>query len=410
MGQLNAAFCRSVRHRGGTRKYADHHYDRHGLYLQVLRSGKKQWVQRLVLDGTRHDYGLGGYEFLTLGQAREQAFENAKAARAYRRARARGEQSEVPAFEMNRRATVARRNGQPVPQAGMLTFEQAFEACIQERCARWKNPEVDLRSWRADLKHHLACLAAKPVAAVTVQDLDACLSRLTPAGQDKLLRRCGTVFAWAEARDLLANGNPARKLRNSWTGLKREAPEHRKALPWREVPDFYARLTAGGTGADARGALALLILTGLRSAETRGAMWEELDLEARLWTIPAGPRMKEGREHRIPISSAACAVLRAAGPKGMGRVFHSPRGHQVTDKALRRILADLGADATVHGFRSSLRDWCAECGVAREVAEACLAHRVGSSVEQAYARSDMLERRRKAVYLPWAAWVTGAGG
>ena len=412
MGRLTAAFVRSVRHRGGARKYADHHYDQHGLYLQVLRSGTKQWVQRLVLDGERHDYGLGGYEFVTLGQAREQAFENARAARAYRRARARGERPEPPPFEASRRATVARRQGQPAPHAGAPTFEQAFEACIAERSRRWKNPATDLRSWRATLHTHLAGIKPLAVARVDVDDLRGALSDLAPKTADKVLARAGTVFEWAIAGGQRPD-NPARALRKTWAGLKREEPVHHKAMPYHEVPAFFARLCAGGVGADARGALALVVLTGLRSGEARGARWEEvlgIDSDSPTLAIPAA-RMKDGREHRVPLSAQAVEVLRAAGPKGEGRIFSSPQGKDVLDNTLRVVMAGQGGGYTVHGLRSSLRTWCSEATppVAREVAEACLAHRAGSSVEQAYARSTMLERRRREVMEPWGAFVAGAG-
>ena len=414
--RLTLDFVRTVAH-SGKGAHAERHHDGGGLYLQVMPTGSKQWLWRGALNGTQRLYGLGPVAELTLDEARDTAMACAVEARRYRRAKARGEDPAPPVFEAQRRATMGAR-GRPVDDAGMraaeavlvaqTTFREAFERCIAERAPQWKNPETDLRSWRADLKHHLAAIASKPVAAVTVPDLDGCLAALTPAGKDKVLRRVGTVFAWAEARELRPD-NPARKLRASWSGLKRPAAAHRKALPWREAPAFFSKLLAGGTGADARGALALAVLTGVRGAEVRkGARWEHVDLESRTWRIPAEV-MKDGRAHRVPLSEAACAVLRAAGPKGAGLVFRARQGGVVSDKALRAVLAAMGVDATVHGFRSSLRDWCAERGVPREVAEACLAHKVGSSVEQAYARTDLFDRRRAEVMDPWAAWLTGAG-
>ena len=411
--RLTAAFVRSVVHQGRCKR-AERHHDGGGLYLQVMPTGSKQWVQRLAFNGTQYYYGLGPLSELSLAEARELSDENAVAARRYRRAAARGEKPRLPAFEAQRRATMAKRRGQPRPieaaAAAGLTFAAAFERCIEERARDWKNPGTDLRSWRADLRTHLKDIAPLPVGAVTVEHLREVMDRVASrATRDKILRRCGTVFAFAEAGELLHHGNPARKLRATWSGLKRPGAVHRKALPYAEVPALFARLVAGGTGGDARGALALVVLTAVRSGEARGARWEEFDLreEAPAWTIP-GERMKDGREHRVALCEAAFAVVRRAGPRRAGLVFRSPRGREVSGKALRRVLADLGVDATVHGFRSSLRDWCAEHGVARECAESCLAHRTGSSVEQAYARSDLYERRKAEVTDPYGAFVAGS--
>ena len=422
MSRLSAAGVKAVRHSG--RRNADRHHDGNGLFLQVAPGGSKQWIQRLALNGARlpsgdrrrSDYGLGTYPAMGLAEARLTAARNALEAREYRKAVARGETPALPVFEANRQVTLARKERRAVPAAAAavigMTFGEAFEKCIVERSQKWKNAETDLRSWRADLRLHLADLVPLPVADVTVDHLRTCMERLTPASQDKVLRRCGTVFAFCEAGDLLRNGNPARKLRASWAGLKRPEAEHRKALPWREVPELFAKLTAGGTGADARGALALVLLTGTRSVESRGARWSEMDLEARTWTIPAG-RMKDGREHRVPLSGAACAVLRAAGPKREGLVFRAPRGGPVADKALRAVLAELGFDAKtcVHGLRSTLSAWAREHGVAHEVVERTLAHRVGSIVSQAYSHNtDLLDRRRREIADPYGAFASGAAG
>ena len=167
MLQLTAKFVLSVRHSGartrtggrreaGTPRADRHHDGAHGLFLQVMPTGSKQWCQRLSLDGKRSIYGLGAYPFTTLAEARRQAFENELAAREYRRAVAREERPGIPAFEANRLATVARRNGRPVPlvaqQVAGITFAEAFEACIVSRSKHWKDPVTDLRSWRADLQ------------------------------------------------------------------------------------------------------------------------------------------------------------------------------------------------------------------------------------------------------------------
>ena len=414
MSRLTAAQVKAVRHRGGRKRGDRHHDGAHGLFLQVMPSGSKQWMQRLTCEprGKRSDYCIGTYPGMGLGEARRKAFENALAVHEYRRAVERGERPGLPPFERNRRVTVARRNGQPVPDFGRvnghgITFAAAYEACIVERATRWKNPDADLRSWRASLRDYMAGFSGFPVARVDIDHLREAIAPLTLATADKTLGRIVTVFNWAVAGKHRPD-NPARVLRDTMSGLKREAVEHRKAMPYAEVPAFFARLLAGGTGADARGALALVVLTGLRSGEASGARWEEIDLEARTLVVPAS-RMKDGRPHTVPLPEAACAVLRAAGPRATGAVFRAPRGGPVAGRALRELLADLGADATVHGFRASLKTWCGESrdDIPREVAEAILAHRIGSSAEQAYARGTMLARRRAALNA-YADFVCGA--
>jgi len=420
---LTAAFVR-------TAPPGKHHDGRNGLFLEVTPTGSRQWKQRMAIENRRSDYGLGGLRHVSLAEAREQAARNVAAARAFRLARRRGEEPLLPGFERARRVTLAERKGLklgaakqglevPVAAArGRLTFAAAWEACAVERAQGWKDRETALRSWRADIRPangtkrpgHLARLRRVPVADLTVDHLREVLARLAPATAEKVLRRTGTVLQWAKAGGHCTS-NVARDLAESRRGLKGRKAEPRKALPYPELPAFYARLRAHATDG-AAGALALVLLTALRSKEGRLARWEEMDLEARVWTVP-GERMKDGQAFRVPLSDAATAVLEAAGPRREGLVFRAPRGGPVAQKALLEVMARLGADATVHGLRSSFRDWAGENpregaqGIAREVAEGCLAHKVGSSVEQAYARSDLLERRR-AVMQAWGEFLDGA--
>ena len=414
---LTAAFVR-------TAPPGRHHDGRNGLFLQVQFSNSRQWKQRLAMEGRRCDYGLGGFPEVSLAEAREQAARNVADARSYRLATRRGEEPPLPGFERARRVTVAERSlkvgatkqGLEVPAAaapGRLTFAEAWERCIVERARGWKDPATDLRSWRADIRPtngtqrpgHLARLRRVPVADLTVDHLREVLAPLPAATRTKVLRRTGTVLAWAKTGGHVT-GNVARDLTESLRGLNGRKAEPRKALPYQALPAFYRSLRAFGTDG-AAGALALVLVSGLRSKEGRLARWEEMDLDGRVWTVPP-ERMKDSQEFRVPLSDAAVAVLDAAGPRRSGLVFTTGRGGPVSDKALRKVLSDLSADATVHGFRSSFRDFCGERGVAREVAEGCLAHKVGSSVEQAYARSDLLERRRE-VMQAYGAFCAGGG-
>ena len=402
---LTAAFVKSVRHLGG--RTADRYGDGHGLMLQVMPGGSKQWVQRLALNGRRNDYGLGGYPAVGLAEARLVAARNMAEARAYRLAVHRGEQPPLPGFEAGRWATVAQRTGQPLPAAAALgsglSFGQAWEMCILKRSKGWKNPATDLRSWRGDLKHHLAGIASLPIAAVTVDTLRQVLAPLARPTASKVLTRAGTVLDWAKAGGHVTS-NVARDLRATWRGLNEVAPEHRASLEWREVPVFYRRLRERGDAA-ALG-LAFTLLTMARSKEARLVRYEEVDWEQRTFTVP-GPRMKDGRDFTIPLSSEAVEVLRAAGRvRADGFVFRAPRGGPLSDKALRKVLADLGIKATVHGARSTARAFLAEQGVASEIAEECMAHRP-RTVARAYQRSNLLERRREEAMEPWGRFVAG---
>ena len=394
---LTAAFVKTVEHSGKLsakgKPRADHHQDGMGLYLRVMPSGSKQWVQRIMLDGTRRDVGLGGLGDVSLTEAH-----------AYRRKLRRGKPAPLPAFARPRART-----GRAVAAAlachDGVTFEQAWEACISDRAPGWKNPATDTKSWRADLKSHLKSIAGLPVAAVTVDTLRQVMKPLTPATAKKVLRRCGTVLDLAKASGHVVT-NAARDLTATRRGLSTGSKQHRKALPWREVPAFYAKLTALGTPEAL--ALQLVLATALRSKEGREIRWEEIDWDTGTLTVP-GARMKgkDEDDFRVPLSKAALRLLDAAGPRcKAGLVLTAPRGGPIAGKALMAVLGELGADATVHGFRSSFRDWATEAGVPREIAEECLSHAVGSSVERAYKRADLLELRRD-VLSRWGRFIEG---
>ena len=292
---------------------------------------------------------------------------------------------------------------------GGAPFGEIWTACAQERSLTWKNPEAGLRNWRHDLAKPLAPIARLPAGAVSVAHLREVLAPLGPAKRDALLGKLATVFDWAIASGHRLD-NPARALRSTWRGLGKNGRGERErhpAMAWKDVPAFWQRLRAHGTDGGAA-ALAFLVLTGLRNKEGRLAEWEDLDLEERVYAVP-GARMKEGRAHRVPLSAAAVEVLAAVGPPGTGPVFRGPRGAALIEKAPGRVLAVLVPDgsAGVHGFRSTLRDWCSDHAVDRELAEHVLAHKVGNQVEQAYARSTMFARRAK-VMEDWGRFVTGA--
>ena len=186
--------------------------------------------------------------------------------------------------------------------------------------------------------------------------------------------------------------------------------EHFRALDYQEVPDALDTVDASTAGPAAKLCFRWLVLTAARSGEARGALWEDIDLEARVWTVPAY-RMKAGREHRVPLSDAALGVLTAAKEidDGSGYIFPSSKGCELSNMTLTKVLRSTGLAerATIHGFRTSFKTWCMEVAdVSWAVGEAALAHTLGNSTEQAYARTDLFERRRELMQ-DWAAYVSG---
>lgn len=417
MSRLTAAQVRSIGHSGrltgNGRPRIERHYDQHGLYLQVVLSKttvSKQWVQRLVLDGKRSDYGLGGVAELTLAEARHKALENVLAARAYRRARRSGEEPPLPGFEVARRNTVAARKGEErpdLPAHAGTTFEQVFERFLAARAPRWKASvrKTSVRSWRAHLRDYLQPIAKRPVAALTSGELQRCIEKIPiekPKTAAKVLARVATVLEYAVASDLRRD-NPARAVARTRPQAAHDAPKHYTALPHAEVADALERIAASTAHPALKGAIRLQALTAVRPGEARLARWEEVDLDAASWVIPSH-RMKYPKhgEHRVPLSRQAIETLRAAGPRAEGPVFIGRTGKPPSGSAIRKHLATLGLPSP-HGMRSSFRDMAADAGYSRELAEQALSHTVGG-VEAAYRRTDLFERRRTLMQ-EWADYV-----
>ena len=221
----------------------------------------------------------------------------------------------------------------------------------------------------------------------------------------RVLQRIGVVLKWAVAGGHRPD-TPIEAVRAALpkNGVSRA---HHRALPHGEVAGALAIIRESQAWPATRLALEFVALTAARSGEVRGMKWEEVDVDAATWTVPAD-RMKASRPHRVPLSGAALAILETARPisDGTGLVFPSTTGRPLSDATLGKLMRDRGIDAVPHGFRSSFRDWCGESGIAREVAEACLAHVVRDKAEAAYARTDYLDRRR-GVMETWAAYLAG---
>lgn len=370
-----------------------------GLALQVLPTGGRTWILRVMIGGKRRDMGLGGFPDVTLAEAKEAA----------RKARALIREGGDPIEQ-----TKAARNALKAATAKATTFRQAVDAYVGAHEAGWRNAKHRAQ-WTSSLERH-----AYPVLGdLSVADIEMAhiMKVLDPIWREKtetasrVRGRIEQVLDWASVRGLRNGQNPAR-----WKGLLDKAlpkpgkiakPVHHRALPYQDVPAFMERLKRHeGMGATA---LRFAIFTAARSGEVRGARWPEIDLNKAIWIIPA-ERMKAGREHRVPLSNDAVSLLDAL-PRvaGSDLVFPAPRGGQLSDMTLSAVLRRMEVDAVPHGFRSTFRDWVAEqTNYGGEVAEMALAHIVGNKVEAAYRRGDLFEKRRQLA-ADWACYCLGKG-
>jgi integrase len=366
--------------------------DGDGLYLRVQPSGRRSWVFIWKRFGARREIGLGSYDAgtrrVSLATAR------AKAEEAREIVGAGGD----PKTDMaERKAAVA-----------VVTFGKVADEYIETMKAKWRG-RATLAGWQRFAKSYVNSIRNVPVDKLSTDDVVRVLRPIWHGKIEtatKVRERIKIVLDHAKARGLRAGDNPA-----EWKGhLDQILPAHSKlsrghhaAMPYSDVAAFLPRLREiGGVGAKA---LEFVVLTAVRSGEARGATWAEIDFEAKVWTIPP-ERMKSEKEHRVPLSDRALAILREMGAVAVnGLVFPGQRDKRpLSDMTLAKALKTAGAgDYTVHGFRSSFRDWAAEeTNFQREVAEAALAHAVGDAVERAYRRGDALEKRRALM----AAWAT----
>jgi integrase len=375
-----------------------------GLYLLVRSREAKFWLFRYTRNGKMREMGLGpatGRAAVKLAAARAKARELHAAVR-----EGRDPLAERETEKANAKADAAK------VHAGAMTFRQVADRYIAAHEAGWRNAR-HRQQWRNTLDAYvLPAIGDLPVGAV---DTGAVVKILEPLWRDKtetasrVRGRIESILDYAKARGWREGENAAR-----WRGhldqlLPRRAKvqrvEHHAAVPWREVGAFVRRLRQN-SGISAR-CLEFLVLTACRSGEARGARWSEIDFAHVLWTIPAG-RIKAGREHRVPLSEPAMAVLREMAQLGSGGfVFPGQRdGATLSDRSLGRMMEAAGGDgATVHGMRSTFRNWCAEAtNYPRELAEAALAHALHDKVEAAYQRGDLLERRRRLM-MEWATFL-----
>ena len=361
-----------------------------GLYVRVTPEGTKQWVLRYMLNRRARWMGLGPVALYGLHEAREKA-------REARRLRHEG----VDPIDARR----AERARQRLAEAKAVTFKQCAEAYINAHRAGWRN-DKHAGQWSATLSTY----AYLKIGALPVQAIDTALVlkvlepiwATKPETAGRLRGRLENILDFAKARGYREGENPAR-----WRGhLDKLLPalskvrqvEHHAALPYTELPNFLTRLREQ-EGTSAR-ALEVAILTAARTSEILGARWSEVNILEKTWTIPA-ERMKARREHRVPLSSRAFAILtemQAARESDEPFVFPGGKpGQPLSNMAFLMLLRRMGrTDLTAHGFRATFKTWASErTSFQNEIVEAALAHTIGGKVEQAYRRGDLFDKRQK---------------
>ena len=383
--RLSARFVETIQEPG---RYGDGRGSG-GLSLRVKLTARgelaKSWGQRISIDGRPRNLGLGSWPHVTLAEARQKCALNLLA-------RQRGE------LVTGKRRTVP-------------SFAEAAEKVIAVHSAGWKDGGRSEQLWRSSLRDYvLPRLGRRPVDRICTSDVMAVLLPIWNEKRETAKRvrtRISAVMRWAVAQGYRED-NPAGDAIGAalpHNGVRRR---HHPALPYAEVAAAIRTVRTSGASPAPALAFEFLVLTACRSGEVRGALWNEVDLAGREWRVP-GERMKTGREHRVPLSGRALAVLEEAQAlaDGSGMVFPSARGGPLSGEAIAKLVRDLGIGAVPHGFRSSFRDWAAECSDApREVCELALAHVNTNAIEAAYRRTDLFERRRDLME-QWAAFLAG---
>lgn len=375
MGKLTAQKVKTAK--------AGKYGDGDGLQLVVVPTGSRKWVLRVMFERRAREFGLGSYPMVSLQEAREKAAELRKLVRS----------------GVDPRAARMKETGVP-------TFETMVEEVVSSLEAGFRNPKHRAQ-WRSTLATYASSLNSLKVDAIETSHILSVLKPIWTTKAETASRvrgRIEKVLDAARAKGFRTAENPAR-----WRGhldhllpkQQKLARGHHAAMPYADVPNFLEALRKRDSVASS--ALEFLILTAARSGEVLGARWDEVDVEARVWTVPAS-RMKASREHRIPLSGRACTIVkRLSRVKTSELIFPGQmRGKPLSPTALEMVLRRMKIEkVTVHGFRSSFRDWAGnETQFPRELAEQALAHVIGDKAEQAYRRSDALERRR-ALMVAW---------
>lgn len=361
-----------------------------GLYLSVGEGDARSWVMRIMQRGKRHDIGLGSAHFVTLAEARDAAEKI--------RAHAAGG-GDVGTFVRQRREQAA--GVLTVERAATMHFDEASRGLAERTRDMWQRQLTDLV---------YPIIGQMRLEDVTSSDIERVLQPIwtkTPDTAHRVRARLKKMFGWAIVKKHRPGPNPVHDVEDGMVSNSRET-KHHEALPWADLPAFMKDL-AKREGTSAR-CLEWIILTGARSIEARGARWEEIDLKEAVWTVPA-ERMKgpidKRKPHRVALSPEAIAVVEKVRGLHPEILFPSPSDKVLSDMVFKSLFKRLGKDdITAHGFRSAFSDWAAENGVFEaELVERALAHVEKDKVRRAYARSDLLDRRR-ALMQQWAQFVT----
>lgn len=381
---LSARAVQTAKTTGRTRRIADGG----GLYLLVAQRGSKSWLLRTVVKGKRCDIGLGSASLVSLAEAREAA---------------------------SRLREIARLGGDPLDERRharrhIPTLEEAARHVHASHSAAFKS-EKHRKQWLASLSGTLSTLGSKRVDAIVTADVLSALSPnwlVRPETSRRVLQRLRVIFDWCKAQGYYSGDNPT-------VGMTKVLPKHRAprthhaALPYPEVPVFLRTLRTSDSSEPVKLAFELTILCATRTSETLKATWNEVDFETRAWIIP-GARMKRGVDHRVPLAARCVEILERAKVLAgdalyifPGRTPNRPLSNMAFLMTLRRMKH---TDITVHGFRSTFRDWAAErTNFPRAVCEAALSHALRDKTEAAYHRTDLFERRRELME-SWSAFAT----
>ena len=374
---LTAAFVKNVRPQDRAKRYHDGAM-RTGLLLVVQPTGSRQWIQRIVIHGKRRDIGLGAYPYVTLAEARERAFLN--------------------------KCEIRRGNDPRRPK--LPTFGNLASAYRATKLGDWR--ANTLKSWDSIMENHvLPELGAVRVDRINGPLLVDLLAPLFAGGKSFAVlarQNVASVMAYAVAMEHIPHNPGGPDLNKALPKLARKV-KHHAAVAWADLPAIYSKV--GGVLSAPALCLRFITLTAVRSGnEAMGARWEDIDLTERLWSIPAD-QMKEDKAHRVPLSDEAMAVLEAARKlnPGSALVFPGRKGGKLAPSTVSGVLRKFHATGTLHGMRSSFRDWCAENDINPDVAEAALSHANGDKTQQAYYRTDLLAKRAKLMQA-WADYLT----
>lgn len=387
------------------------HADGGGLHLLVKETGARSWVFRFMLNGRSRDLGLSrcpealvllnksGGEELSLSQARD-------VAAIYRLKVKAG----IDPLEEREHEAAEKAAASQAAKAKAVSFRTVAETYMAANEASWRN-DKHRQQWRNTLSTYvypvIGDLSVGDVSTSHVLEIIEPLWKLKPETASRVRGRIETILDAAKARGYREGENPAR-----WRGhveqilpaRSRLTRGHHKAMPYSDLPAFLTELHAKQAGAAL--ALEFTLLTAARTGEVIGATWDEVDLNKAIWVIPAA-RMKAGREHRIPLADRAVEILKTMMSLGQDHVFVGNKG-KMSSMAMAMLLRRMGQDVTVHGFRSTFRDWAAECtGYPHEVCEMALAHTIENRAEAAYRRGDLFEKRRRLMD-DWALFCSGA--